>query len=99
MSDTKMIVTCKGIDKRFEEYAVATTDKEIRTQLNNLVKNEENKQLMNKIYNCNVKFSEEDLQNHYKAKDQIWQDWCGDVVLYHVFNYVLNNVKIPVNFI
>ena len=98
MSATKMIVTCKSIDKRFEKYAVQTTDKIIRDQLNNLVKNQENKELMNKIYKCIVEFSEQDLQNHYKAKNQIWQDWCDDVVLYHVFNYALNNVKIPAGF-
>ena len=95
MSDTKMIVTCHSIDMRFEGYAVQTTDKQIRDQINNLVKNQENKELMNKIYKCIVEFSEQDLQNHYKAKNQIWQDWCDDVVLYHVFNYALNNVKIP----
>ncbi len=116
-----LMVSCEKIHKRFNEYIIKTTHKEITDIRKNLLReikdddlnnwNKDNniknlyhkksniKQIekrFNKIYDNIMKYTDYELNEIYEKQNNKWFDWCNDVIIYYVYNNVLNNQVIPV---
>ena len=116
-----LMVSCEKIHKRFNEYIIKTTHKEIIDIRNNLLReikdddlnnwNKDNniknlyykksniKQIekrFNKIYDNIMKYTNYELNEIYEKQNNKWLNWCKDIIIYYVYNNVLNNQVIPV---
>lgn len=89
----KHLLICKDINDRFKEYAIITSDKEVKDTIKQCEEEpiEMVKYRFKLIYLNLTKYSDEELNKHYEEKDQIWQDWCNDVVLFYAHRFVIFN--------
>ncbi len=96
ISKRKHALTCCDIHKRFKEYAVITSDKEVKDSIKECEKEpiETVKFRFKLIYKSLMKYSDSELNKHYEAKNQIWQDWCNDVVLFYAHRFVIFEGKL-----
>jgi len=51
---------------------------------------------MNLILKNIEKYDDYELNDIFEKNNQKWVDWCNDIILYHCYNKMLNNVCIPV---
>lgn len=96
ISKRKHALTCGDINKRFKEYAVITSDKEVKESIKECQKEpiEMVKHRFKLIYHSLTQYTDKELNEHFEAKDQKWQDWCNDVVLFYAHRYVLFDGKL-----
>lgn len=87
----KHALICTDINKRFKEYAVITSDKEVKDTVKECEKEpiEVVKFRFKLIYKSLMKYTDRELNQHFEAKDQEWQDWCNDVVLFYAHRFVI----------
>ena len=43
-----------------------------------------------------TQYSPEELAGHYENTSQEWRNWCDDVAIYAVANFVFNDIQIPI---
>ncbi len=88
-------LTCGDINSRFKEYAVITSDKEVKDTIKECEKTDiKNLTFRFKLIYANLtQYTDNELNSHYEAKDQQWQDWCNDVVLFYAHRFVIFNGK------
>ncbi len=96
ISKRKHALVCGDINKRFKEYAVITSDKEVKDTLKECEKEpiEAVKFRFKLIYQSLMKYTDKELNEHYEKKDQEWQDWCNDVVLFYTHRFVIFNGRL-----
>jgi hypothetical protein len=96
-SSKQIGVWCGGIGTRFKEYIILSTAKEITAQIKSAEKLGE--QDRKRIYICVLrnlnKYTDEELNAHYEATDQVWRDWCNDAILFYAYNAVIFKKGIP----
>ncbi len=96
LNKQKHALTCGDINKRFKEYAVITSDKEVKESIKQCEKEpiEILKHRFKLIYQNLIKYTDIDLNKHFEAKDQEWQDWCNDVLLFYSHRFVIFEGKL-----
>jgi uncharacterized protein with NAD-binding domain and iron-sulfur cluster len=97
--DDKVFIKGETISKRFKEYIVGTTHKEIMESLDKEW-TETKRELVGMTIVCYkniVQYSDEELNNMYVQKNQKWTNWCNDVVLFHIYRKKIDpNYLIPI---
>jgi hypothetical protein len=96
-SKKRIAVWAGGISKRFEEYCVQTTPKEITDAT---IKAEEKdnvlqKQIWVQLLRNLHKYTDAELNDNWNKANQNWRDWCNDVVLYFAYNSIIFGKGIP----
>ena len=95
----EFVVTCQGISDRFKAYAVLTTDDQIK-ELLDIYEHCIRKVTAQAYRKCFVeltKYTDDDLEFHYQLCDNVWKNWCNDVVIFYAMRYVLFNTLIPIS--
>jgi hypothetical protein len=97
MSSEKLVVACKYINERFKEYFVQTTHAEIKAQIDILIADEAKARAVyvGTLENLN-KWTDEELNTHYELKNQDWNNFCNDAVLFYCARFVLMKQEIPI---
>ncbi len=96
ISKRKHAVTCGDIHKRFKEYAVITSDKEVKESIERCQNEpiEAVKFRFKLIYHSLTQYSDKELNEHFEEKNQKWQDWCNDVILFYVHRFIIFEGKL-----
>jgi hypothetical protein len=91
-------VWCGLIASRFHEYQVITSNAEIHDAIKSAEKcsKEELKRIWVNITRQLHKHSDEQLNAHYEIKNEDWENWCADSVLWFAYNAVLFKKGVPV---
>ncbi len=91
-------LVCGQIHKRFKEYVVKTTDKEVKDAIGRAEKEDKVKvtYIFKLTYENITKYTDEELNQHYEKNTKEWQDWCNDVLLFFTHRYVLFGSKFPI---
>lgn len=94
-----MGLVCGQIHKRFKEYVVKTTDKEIKEMVEKAKNDDKEKVkfIFTKTFENITKYSDKELNEHYEKKTEEWFNWCNDVALFYCSRFVLfdGKFKIP----
>ena len=51
---------------------------------------------LERVSNAITQYSPEELCEHYENTSQKWRNWCDDVAIYAVANFVFNDIQIPI---
>jgi len=96
-STKKIGVWCSGIGKRFAEYVVVSTPKEITSSRKRAEKQteEERKRIWVSILRELNRYTDAELNAHYEASSQEWRNWCNDAVLFYAYNAVIFKKGVP----
>ena len=97
----KIILNVVGIDKRFTDYCVLTTHKEIMKIRNTFLQRTkiENTQTFKELWHNVTKYTDEQLNDIYQEYGTLYQDWCSDVLVFFCVRLVLLNKPIDMSFI
>ena len=97
--NNKFVISASGIGERFKEYYIMTTDSKIKTLISDIESSskEENKHIYRSVYLSITQYSTDKLQEAYVLKNDSWQNWCDDVVIFYVTRLILFNKHIPIN--
>jgi hypothetical protein len=93
--DEKIYVSCGTIHERFKEYVIQTTHKEVIDSINSFKNetNEVNKRVFKNIYTSIVQYDKNKLHQLYLNKDEDWNNFCNDVLLFYTCRFVLFGEK------
>jgi hypothetical protein len=85
------LLDCSNIDIRFKEYAVSTSNKQVKDLIKLYRSRSREKVVLSYkgSYHNLIQYTDEELNSHYENNTQEWQDWCNDVAIYHTSKFVL----------
>ena len=96
-STKKIGIWCSGIGKRFAEYVVVSTAKEIekfRKSAERQNEEDRKKVWVNILRELN-RYTDAELNAHYEVSSKEWRDWCNDAMLFYAYNSVIFKKGIP----
>jgi hypothetical protein len=96
--DQELFFLGSDIDARFTEYAVRTTNKEVKDAFDLASSHglEQQKFAFHAVLKNVFKRSSSELNVAYEANSKLWIEWCNDVVLYFVYRKLVLNRDMPV---
>jgi len=88
---------CNEIDERFNEYGVLMSKKQILGLVDMAVSVTIEKVLLSYkgSYRNITKYTDEELNSHYKNNTIDFQNWCNDVAIYYSTRLILYKKSIP----
>ena len=94
----KIYLVCGDINKRFEKYLVETPKVEMDDAIASIDRDEKefNKRMFVSILQTLNQYTDEQLWNHFVAKNKEWEDWCEDVPLFFAFRHIIFNKEVPI---
>lgn len=90
----KLIVPAIYVNERFHEYAILITDEKGFTECCNRLKDKSIEEVLPKLIAITrniMKYSDEELNEHYKASNQAFVDWGNDIILFYIHRSAIDN--------
>jgi hypothetical protein len=90
-------ILCRGIGERFKDYIIISTPKEVTDLIEQAEEKDEqeSRRIWLGIIRELNRYTDEELNAHYEAKDKEWRDWCTDAVLFYAYNAVIFGKGVP----
>ena len=90
----KLIIPAKYVSERFHEYGILIIDTAIFTECWNRLKGKEKVEtipILMAITRNIMKYSDEELNEHYKASNQAFKDWGDDIILFYIHRAAMDD--------
>lgn len=94
----KIYLVCGEINKRFDKYLVETPKINMDEAIADIdsADKELNKRMFVSLLMTLNQYTDEQLWNHFVAKNKKWNDWCDDCAIFFAFRFIIFGKNVPI---
>jgi regulator of sigma D len=90
----KLILPAKYVNERLKEYGILIVDQAGFMKCVRQLKDKSKEQILPKLMAITrniMKYSDEELNEHYKANNQEFKDWGDDIILFYIHRAAMDD--------